>query len=171
MGSLRSLRQNIPQLGKAYRKVGSRFDSALDISAIAQVVRNQLRDEYPDAKFSVNIDRARSSLTIVIKSTDFQVVNPEWVRWRATNPHATRNNAPPHHTPEADAFIERISEFVEEFKFEFYDSDYDYRHVNFFSSVTFDDELGEFVIKQEYETAKRLGLPTDRFHPWLFDNK
>lgn len=171
MGSLRSLRQNIPQSDKSYRKVGSKFNSALGIAAIARLVRDHLKDEYPNGKFSVSIDRARSSLTVVIKSVDFQVVNPGWVVWRVNNPRATRNNAPPHYTPEADALIQRISEFVEEFKFEFYDAYYDYRHVNFFSSITFDDDLGEFVSKQEYETAKRLGLPTDLFHPWLFDRQ
>jgi len=167
MGSLRSLRQKDTQVKikkqYPYKFVGPSYDPDLDIKEIANRIREELKAAYPKGKFSVRIKRGGRNLTVVVKRTDFQVVNPEWVIWRVNNPDAVRSHTVSHYTPEAKALLERVKEIVDAYNFDDSDINSDYFHVNFYKSVYFDDFPGGFIDQQDITTAERLGLPTDVF--------
>jgi hypothetical protein len=171
MGSLRSLRQKTPTLSVAkqypYKFVGSKYDPDLDVVEIAKRVRKDLKREYSECKFSVRIQRFSMgrSLDVTIKHTDFQVVNPDWVRFRVENPewdHA-KTNAPELYTADGEALFKRVKEIVQAYNFDDSDSMSDYYHVNFSQKIVFDHDLDGLIERQEIETAQRLGLPIDGF--------
>lgn len=171
MGSLRSLRQkNSPLPVKKqypYKFVGSKYDPDLDVVEIAKRVRKDLKREYPGCKFSVRIQRFSMgrSLDVTIKHTDFQVVNPDRVRFRVENPEwdYPQTNAPELYTTEGEALLKRVKEIVQAYNFDDSDSMSDYYRVNFSQNIEFDYDLDGLIERQEIETAQRLGLPIDSF--------
>jgi hypothetical protein len=105
------------------------------------------------------------SLDVTIKHTDFQVVNPDRVRFRVENPewdHA-KTNAPTLYTTDGEALLKRVKEIVQAYNFDDSDSMSDYYHVNFWQKIEFDYDLDGLIERQEIETAQRLGLPVDSF--------
>jgi len=168
MGSLRSLRQNTPQLKLKqypYKWVGSKYDPDLDVVEIAKRIRKDLKREYPGCKFSVRIQRFSmgQSLHVTIKDTDFQVVNPDWVQFRVENPelYVTKVNAPAHYTTEGEIVVTRVKEIVRAYK-SAVSEPMSYHYVNFSETVYFDHDLDGLIERQEIETAQKLGLPIDR---------
>jgi len=171
MGSLRSLRQKTPTLSVKkqypYKFVGSKYDPDLDVVEIAKRVRKDLKQEYSGCKFSVRIQRFSMgrSLDVTIKHTDFQVVNPDRVRFRVENPEwdYAKTNAPELYTTEGEALLKRVKEIVQAYNFDDSDSMSDYYRVNFFQNIEFDYDLDGLIERQEIETAQRLGLTADSF--------
>jgi len=161
MGSLRSLRQKTPTLSVKkqypYKFVGSKYDPDLDVVEIAKRVRKDLKREYPGCKFSVRIQRFSMgrSLDVTIKHTDFQVVNPDRVRFRVENPEwdYPRTNAPELYTTEGEALLKRVKEIVQAYNFDDSDSMSDYYRVNFSQNIEFDYDLDGLIERQEIETA------------------
>lgn len=171
MGSLRSLRQKPPSLSGnkhyPYKFVGPKYDPDLDVVEIAKRVRKDLKREYPGCKFSVRIQRFSMgrSLDVIIKHADFQVVNPDWVRFRVENPEwrNAKTNAPELYNTEGEALLKRVKEIVRAYNFDDSDSMSDYYHVNFSQKIEFDHDLDGLIERQEIESAQRLGLPIDSF--------
>jgi hypothetical protein len=154
--------------------IGSKHDPDLDIIEIAKLIRKDLKNAYPNGKFSVRVDRPQG-LTVIIKGIDFPVVNPEWIARRINNHNVKRDDAICFYMPEANNFREQIENIVDAY------NSYDCNIAliekgtdrilgtdnsvseKFRREVLFDNHLGGFLYQQCIETAKKLGLPTDIF--------
>ena len=170
MGSLRSMRRGeSPQITVKkiypYKIVGKKYDPDLDIKDIAKLVRKDLKAAYRGWKFSVRIERYSKGqdLDVVIKNVDFDLINPDWLRWKVANlgKRAITHNGPAHFTQTGYAVLKRIREIVNDYNFDDSDSSTDYFHQNFHARVEYDSRFDGLIERQEIETAERLGLPTD----------
>ena len=170
MGSLRSIRRGDgPQITTKktypYKVVGTKYDPDLDIKDIAKLVRKDLKAAYQGCKFSVRIERYSKGqdLDVLIKDVDFDLINPDWLRWKVANPgkRVLTNNGPAHLSPTGNAVLKRVKEIVAAYNFDDSDSSTDYFHQNFHARVEYDSRFDGLIERQEIETAERLGLPTD----------
>jgi hypothetical protein len=130
-------------------RVGSKYDSNLDVVAIAKLVRADIKKAIKagtiskSLKTSVRTSRYSMgcSLSVEIKSASFAIYNPAWLDWDI-NPETKHHSRPdlrelPRFTEEAIALRKELEALVKSYHRDNSDSMTDYYDVNFAAYVEF----------------------------------
>jgi hypothetical protein len=132
--------QNTSRTHIAY---GAKYDRATDIAEIAKRVRADLKaavkaKDIPGTKYRVTIERYSQgqSLNVRIGDVPFTIVSEERIR-RDILDRADFDPAFGWRTEEAVALIRKVEAIVGAYNFDGSDSQTDYYHVNFYSTVDY----------------------------------
>jgi hypothetical protein len=131
---------------------GAKYDETkrLDIAEIAKLVRADIKAAKKEGKLpkkgfktSVRIERFSGgcSLNISVKTSPFQVLNPEYLTWEAENPHECKPYWLDRYTPEAKAALELLKGIMGSYNRDNSDTMSDYFDVRFYGDAGFDWEL------------------------------
>lgn len=132
---------------------GSKYDGSLDTAEIAKRFRADVKaaekaGELPKGlKLSVRISRysGGSSINVDVKdAAGLAIMNPKRVAWDIENPHRfcdMPSDVSALHTEAGRALLQKLELMLGAYNFDKSDSQTDYFHVNFYSTVRFAWEL------------------------------
>ena len=133
---------------------GDKYDRNLDIKTIAKLVREQLKKEFSDCKFSVRKSEFSGgcSLDVTIKETSKNIYadsNNNIINYQIGNAYHEEL------TSYGNKLITRVWEIIDQYRFSDCDGMIDYFNTNFYPSLT----LGEYgeavkVVEKKQKTNK-----------------
>lgn len=143
--------------GKKYQAVKN-----LSLKDIAKLIRQEIRETYPEWKISVRVDH-HSSIDLRVKDSPIKLYNKEWAilyieaketkDWskfsEATRPYINRqynHEKLERFTDEAKKIFDNFKLIVEQYNFDDSDSQTDYFHVNYYTSIGVDWECEDQLI-------------------------
>lgn len=121
---------------------GDKYDKSLSTKEIARLVRKELKEKYPRAKFSVA--SSHNNLSIKIKAVPFEVRSVEFIDYKnsgSTDGFYAIYDQAHRLSPEAQALLQSVEIICNAYRFNDCDSMTDYFRVNFWLSVEYDYEL------------------------------
>ena len=129
---------------------GDKYDRNLDIKTIAKLVREQLKKEFSDCKFSVRKSEFSGgcSLDVTIKETSKNIyadLNNNIINYQIGNAYHEELSE------YGNKLITRVWEIIDQYRFSDCDGQIDYFHTNFYPSLTL-GEYGEAVKVVEGKT-------------------
>lgn len=134
---------------------GNKYDRNLDIKTIAKLVREQLKKEFSDCRFSVRKSEFSGgcSLDVTIKETSKNIysdLNNNIINYQIGNAYHEEL------TSYGNKLITRVWEIIDQYRFSDCDGQIDYFHTNFYPSLT----LGEYgetvkVVERKPKTTKK----------------
>lgn len=144
---------------------GSKYDSALDITTIAKLVRKDIKAAIPWVKTSVRTKRysGGKSLNVTITELGYQIHSNEFLRAFITNPNVCfRGGRFSTEANEAKTTIERI---VNAYNKNHSSDPYCHSNYNFYGSVSFNTTHGntEFDAMQETIATETAAPKTDSY--------
>ncbi len=125
---------------------GKNYNTNLGTKEIAKIVRDTLKKEFRDCKFSVTIERysGGSSITIALISAPFEVLK-SGERYRQLNQYYLDRDKDL--TPKGKAMMKRVNEIIKSFHRDNSDPMTDYFCVNFYYSLHVGKGNKDFEVK------------------------
>lgn len=147
---------------------GDKYDRNLNIKTIAKLVREQLKEEFPDCKFSVtkNEFSGGCSLTVIVKET------PKSVYANDDKNIINHDISPYIEYPELSIYgnklITKVWEIINQYRYSDCDFQIDYFDVNFYPSLNLGDydetvKVVERKVKKSKKTAEKNNKNNNKF--------
>ena len=133
---------------------GSKYEETkdLDIVEVAKLIKKELREEWPEFKWSVRTEKYSGGQSVKVKIKEapesFKLFNSTWLSEFKNNEYSRAQK----YTEEASELLEEARNIVEAYNFDGSDARVDYFHVRFYKSVDYDRDLERE--RREVEASK-----------------
>lgn len=124
-----------------YKFEGSNYDPNLSVKDITKIIKEQILKKYPNIKVSVT-NRDYKSIIVTIKDFGFNPFKESFAKVSGSKTSDTfySENEESVFVSKVKSIIKEIESLMESYNFDNSDSQSDYFHVNFYKTVTIDNE-------------------------------